>query len=192
MEDGREGGAGGVQDPDGVREFFRVRAEIPLRVEPLEPADYGRVASQILSQIDPEIPKLDPALVGWLDRIERKLDRILAHLERPESRSSSDWGRTTGLSGSGLSFVPDHPIEPGSALVVEFELPETPIRTVRCIGRVVDQPEDPAAAGAEWEPSEIGVAFETIRLADRDAVVRTTLAIERQQIRLDDHGNAGS
>lgn len=166
---------------ESAREYFRVRADLPLRTEPLAQADYGRTATEILSHVEPELPDLDPALVGWLDRMERKLDYVLRHFDTSDRPDAVGWGNTTAISGSGLSFVPEHPIAPGTALILEIELPETPIRYVRCIGRVVEQGEggDDAAA-----PREIGVAFETIRSNDRDAIVRTTLAIQRETIRL--------
>ena len=165
-----------TDDSSADREFFRVTTTIPLRATPVGPDDYHRNANEILSRIDPPLPDVDVALIGWLDRIERKLDRLLGHQGLTETKSleASD-RKSVELSGSGMSFSSDETNEPGNALLLEFELPETPIRVVRCMGRVVEE--------TESLRGRVGVAFETIRQSDRDAIVRYTLAVQRQQIR---------
>ena len=91
------------------------------------------------------------------------------------------------LAGFGLlmSLIGGFEIFPGT--ILEFELPETPTRVVRCLGRVMDE------ARETEQGHEIGVRFETIRQSDRDAVVRYTLAVQRQKIRSESHsgGSAG-
>lgn len=174
MED--DGGNGSIGD----RAFFRVKVHIPLRVTPIDEGQYQQLATDVLARIDPPVPVVDASLIGWLDRIERKLDQLLNHhgllepaLVEPECKRRFD------LSGSGLSYTSEKPIAAGSVLQLEFELPETPIRLVRCLGRVAEA----GTASVDGEGHLVGVAFETIRQADRDAVVRYTLAVQRQAIR---------
>ena len=163
----------------GDREFFRVRASIPVSIAAVEPSRYGVLAAEILSAVDPPLPEVDPALIVWLDRIETKLDRLLSHHGLSEVQVISESAaRTLEMSGSGLRFVAPDGYEVGQALLLEFELPETRTRRVRALARVVD-----TASAAEASGQEAGVAFETIRQADRDAVVRYTLTVQRQTIR---------
>jgi len=162
------------------RAYYRVRVDIPLRMTPVEENEVEGRASEVLSQIDPPMPEMDPAIIGWLDRIERKLDRLLAHEHLLDGLGAGLENRhNVDLSAAGLHFSSEEPVAHGSAMLLEFEIPEVPIRLIRCIGRVTGtgQPDlDP-------DRHPIGVAFETIRQADRDAVVRYTLAVQRQTIR---------
>lgn len=164
------------EDPSA---YYRVRVDIPLRVTPLEDAEVADRTTEVLSQVDEPAPELDSALVGWLSRIERKLDRLLAKqgiLEGPhlclEEHSSVE------LSAAGMRLPAAFPARPGHALLIEFELPEVPVRMVRCIGRVTRS--EPVLGDP---PGDCDIAFETIRQSDRDAVVRYTLVVQRQAIR---------
>lgn len=164
-----------VESSVADREFFRVKTTLAFRTSPVEADRYQEIASEILTQVDRALPDVDPALIGWLDRLERKLDRLLDHHGLAAHHALDERERVTvELSGSGLSFPSETALEAGTAVLVEFELPETPIRRVRCLTRVVQ--------GSDRGDGRVGVSFETIRLVDRDAVVRHTLAVQRQAL----------
>ena len=90
------------------------------------------------------------------------------------------------LSAAGIALEPPMALRPADVVLLEFELPEVPVRLVRCIGRVVE-----AAGGANDPKSRTDLRFETIRPSDRDAVVRYTLVVQRQAIRSQNAARSG-
>lgn len=171
--------AGAGSDSEMDRSFYRVSTRIALAAEPIEPSQLERVKAGVIGRVDPPVPEADPLLVAWLDRIERKLDQLLGHegiAERPLLGERDQ--KTIELSGSGLSFPSELSLEIGQLLLLQFELPEVPVRLVRCVGRIAQ-----VLPGRDGGEATIGVAFETIRALDRDAVVHYTVGVQRQQIR---------
>jgi hypothetical protein len=173
-------------DSSADRSFFRVKTSLPLRVTRTPADDYQRLSNEILTRVDASLPEIDVELLGWLDRMERKLDRLLSHYDLIEYSTLDERDRQNiELSGSGLSFQSDEAIACGTGVLLEFELPETPARTVRCLARVVQE-----LGRDEAGMEAVGVSFEAIRQIDRDAIVRYTLAVQRQEIR--SKGDTGS
>lgn len=168
-------------DCAGDREYFRVRTRLKLRVQPLDAEERRSRATEILANVEPTPPQVDSDLAIWLERIERKLDRALAqlglgadhHLEEADLRDIE-------LSGSGLSFDGSSELRDGDFLLLEMELPSHPPRMLRCTGRVVH-----AAAGPDGRGARIGIAFETIREGDREAIIQYTVAVQREQLRVE-------
>jgi len=161
------------------RAYFRVRVDIPLRITPIEDSELEKHTTEVLSLVDLPTPEMDLALVGWLDRIERKLDRLLAQQGLLDLDGTVlDRRESIDLSAAGFRFESTEPAEPGSAVLVELELPEVPVRLIRCVGRVTA-----SRTLSDSSRHAISIAFETIRQSDRDAVVRYTLVVQREAIR---------
>lgn len=177
-------GAGARSDPTMGRSFYRVSTSLALTAEPIEPDDLPAAKASITARVDAPRPEADPLLVAWLDRIERKLDQLLAHEGVSECPPLTDADRKViELSGSGLSFRSGAKLSVGQRMLVRFELPELPVRLVSCVARIaLIQPDD------DGEDPTVGLAFETIRPLDRDAVVAYTVGVQRQQIRAERHG----
>lgn len=168
------------------RAYFRVRTRLPLRCEPLDERDRKTLDAEILGTIDPPPVELDPGLGAWLDTIERKLDRVLHLLDADTDPILGANGETDMLlSGSGMSFEAAGPLPVDSHVVLHFEIPAERARQVRCIAKVAH-----CTPGADGRGAMLGVAFETIRAEDVDAVVAYTVSVQRQQIRAHREGGA--
>lgn len=163
-----------MDDDKQKRSYFRVETEIPLR--------HRRISRKEAEIFERELavgaagPSVEPALAAWFERIERKLDRILAHLE-PDADvpvGESD-RRPVVLSGSGARYEWSEPVEVGESLLVEMLVPGTPPLRIRSVAEVVRriQPPDPK------KPASIAVAFRVIRASDQDAIVRYTYDVQR-------------
>ena len=164
------------------REYYRVVTCIPFRYRRPDPDEIDELVVRIETRSDPDFAKIDPALSGWLDRIERKLECVLAHLEACDSPPLRDQDtREVSLSGSGMRFLCEDEIPPGTEVLLEFELPGTPAHRVSCLGRVVD----PSSPGETSDgKNQTAVEFCAIREIDRDAIVRHALEIQRRDLQL--------
>jgi hypothetical protein len=161
---------------DERREFFRVDARLPIRVVSLGPRDSDRLALEIKSPKQPEMNPSDPVLADRLDRMERKLDRVLAALD--ENVLSPLWegdAQSVSISGAGVGVEVEDSLASASEVLVEILLPETPSRHVRAIAR-------PVELGVADCP-ETAFAFEVIAEQDRDAIVRFSQEIQRLSLR---------
>jgi len=122
---------------------------------------------------------VDPRLLAHLERIESKLDRLLALVgpARAEPLGSLET-REVEISGAGLRMAarPRPPV--GSSILIEFLLPGSSV-PVRAIG-VVRRHVEPTVPGAA---PEIAVAFRAIHDADRQSLVHFSLEAERCRLR---------
>ena len=165
-----------TQSDASRREYFRVRTRLAVQTRPIDPEEFEELSAQIRSREAPSPPAADKALAEWLERIESKLDRLLADAGLAEDGSLGP-ERDVWLSGSGIRFDTEQAYSTGTVLLVEIELPTTPRRVVRTLGRVVD------SAATEQSDHAAAIAFVAIHERDRDAVVSYTLAVQRAQIR---------
>ena len=71
-----------LEDADGAerRAFFRVLTRIPVQCRRITPPEAEALAREIRERRAPQPLRIDEALAAWLDRIERKLDRVLVHM----------------------------------------------------------------------------------------------------------------
>jgi c-di-GMP-binding flagellar brake protein YcgR len=105
-----------------------------------------------------------------LDRIERKVDRLLARLEFGDQTPMVRPQRIN-LSGSGVRFSSDDPMEEGQYLDLAMVLPgESPV-SIHAVGEVVRQRLLARPSGAVYE---IAVSFADIAPEDREAIIRYT------------------
>jgi hypothetical protein len=168
-------------DEDGGRsrrEYFRVKTHLPVRARPLRAGESGPLEAEIQNRASHAATHVDPELAGWLDRMESKIDQVLAHLGLAEAPFAEADVQEVLLSGAGMRFVAaeGHPV--GSDLLLEFELPGRPRRRVRSIARVVSC--ERVARGSEHA---LAVSFHVIHEDDRDAVVGHTLGVQRAELR---------
>jgi hypothetical protein len=133
------------------RLFRRVDVLIPFGFRPV-----GRGGVQSIVQSDREAFQLgDDPVRAALDRIERKVDRLLR----------------INLSGSGVRFSSDDPMEEGQYLDLAMVLPgESPV-SIHAVGEVVRQRLLARPSGAVYE---IAVSFADIAPEDREAIIRYT------------------
>jgi hypothetical protein len=144
------------------------------RVDVLIPFGFRTIGQGAVVNVvgqDPEPPTEDADPVrAALDRIERKVDRLLARLES-EDHAPSLKPTPINLSGAGVRFPSDDPIEQGEYVDVVMVLPgDSPIR-IRAFGEVVRQRLVARPSGAVYE---IAAAFLHLPPKDREAIIRYT------------------
>jgi hypothetical protein len=169
-----------VELDDDKRSYFRVWTRVPLRARPVGPEEVEQLETEIRNRKAPPALPVDQHLAEWLDRIEAKLDRLLAHAGLGEGVPLvPDDEQDVLLSGGGMKFWSSRPYSPGTVLLLEFDLPTTPRHHVRTLARVVGN--EPSRDDCEGYPT--AVTFHAIHEIDRDAVVGHSLAVERAQLR---------
>ncbi|MGH0033714.1 MAG: PilZ domain-containing protein [Myxococcota bacterium] len=158
------------------RAYFRVRDLIALRHEDVADDEVETFLAELDVNGREETPTRELTVVEQIARLENKLDRVLSLLDPgfPRPLDETD-RRPLEISGSGVRYPWPQSVEPGRLLRLQFDLPGSPDRKVRCIGRVIScrEPDLPHRSYS------LAVAFEHIREADRDAIVRHTLEVER-------------
>ncbi len=162
------------------RAFFRVLTHLPVKCRAVSEREAELLARELPERRAPDVSRVEPGLAAWLDRIERKLDRVLIHLGIGDPVAfGADDVQQVMLSGAGLSFASDQSVATGGLALVEFEIPGTPAHLVRCLARVVHH----HPPKQEGESGTTAVAFEVIHDSDREAIVRHAVEVQRALIR---------
>lgn len=171
------------------RTFFRVLTHLPVKCRRVSDAEAEALERALPQRRAPDMSRVDEALATWLDRIERKLDRVLVHLGigDPVAFCEADVQEVM-LSGAGMSFVTDPPVEPGTRVLVEFEIPGTPAHLVRCLARVIRH----LPPKEEGESASTAVAFDVIHDSDREAIVHHAVEVQRTLIQARRHLGSAS
>ena len=177
-------GAAGTRSRAGARsasrrQYFRVRTRLRIRHRLLASAEIDAACLEIEAGGRNGGLPLDPRLLAHLERIESKLDQLLALVgpALPEPLVSLET-REVEISGAGLRMAarPRPPV--GSSILIEFLLPGSSV-PVRAIG-VVRRHVEPTTPGAD---PEIAVAFRAIHDSDRQSLVHFSLEAERCRLR---------
>ncbi|MCP5055580.1 MAG: hypothetical protein GY937_02525 [bacterium] len=159
------------------RSYYRVSTFLPVRCRRVIPSEIAGLTSEIQTREAPDVSRVDPGLAEWLDRVETKLDRILARFEtEEESWMTSEGALEVTLSGSGIRFPVCEEVALDSDVLMEITIPGTPNHTVLSIGRV-------AECEAEGKSVTIATGFRVIAECDRDAVIAHVLEIQRSELR---------
>ncbi len=120
-------------------------------------------------------------IVGYLQRIEAKLDRLIGSMERESSGKTYHFsGEVIDIGGGGLSMKTreNHPV--GTVLDLCIFAAYGDPRPVFGLGRVCRMQESPGEEGKA--PSYIlGVEFTQLDEDDRRAIVRLVFQTERKQ-----------
>ena len=166
------------------RAFYRVEAHLPIRVRPVEMGEAELMGQELSSEGGDPFEDLDPALVAWLQRLESKLEVLLARVEEraPNVLGPRDVQRVE-LSGAGLAFQTDAD-DLGDQVVVEFQLPGPPSRLIRALAHPVffDQGSG-EGDGDATKRGRAAFAFDVISDADREAIVHFSHDVQRKQLR---------
>ncbi len=156
------------------RRAFRVEARLPIRHRRLSPEEADCRARELAASPSPTPWTGDPALAERLDRIERKVDRLLAQLGIAEARPLSEEDlQDVDLSSTGVRLRSFEPIEPGDDVWVECLVPGDSVRHVRALARAVRTDE------AEGSACSAALEFRVLADRDRDALVRFTQDVQR-------------
>jgi hypothetical protein len=159
------------------RAYFRVAGALPLRHRRLTAPELEVARMQIQGAASEGGADASAQILARLARIEQQLELLLSRLDASFAPplGESDL-HSLEISGSGMRYAWAEPVAPGEHVLVEFLLPQPVIaRRVRAIARVVrcDKATPPL-------PFSLALAFVEIDEADRDAIVRYALALERR------------
>jgi hypothetical protein len=153
-------------DDQDKRLYRRVDVLIPFGFRTVGPR---AVEAAVQADTEPETTHDDPVRAA-LERIERKVDRLLARIDSADQAPSLK-PTAINLSGAGVRFPSDEPIEQGEYVDLVMVLPgDSPIR-VRAFAEVVRQRLLARPSGAVYE---IAAAFLHLAPKDREAVIRYT------------------
>jgi hypothetical protein len=165
-----------MKDPSEKREYFRVHTQLRVGMRSVARGELDAVAAGIVHREPSPPARIDPELAQWIGRIEHKLDVILTRLGAAnEAGILPGATESVVLSGGGLLLPSNGKSFPhDTKLLIEFTLPETPMRRIRAICSVVRETND---------DDGIPLVFSCINESDRDAVIRHCLAVQRSELR---------
>lgn len=153
-------------DDQDKRLYRRVDVLIPFGFRTVGPR---AVEAAVHAETEPETTHDDPVRAA-IERIERKVDRLLARIDSADQAPSVK-PTPINLSGAGVRFPSDEPIEQGEYVDLVMILPgDSPIK-VRAFAEVVRQRLVARPSGAVYE---IAAAFLHLAPKDREAVIRYT------------------
>jgi len=144
------------------------------RVDVLIPFGFrtiGRGAVEAFVHAEPEPAAMsDDPVRAALERIERKVDRLLARVEA-EDQVPPVRPTPINLSGAGVRFPSDEPIEQGEFVDVVMVLPGDTQVKIRAFAEVVRQRLVARPSGAVYE---IAASFLHLSPKDRETIIRYT------------------
>gem|GEM_PF-404721 len=174
------------------RNHVRVNAFLPLTFRPVDRSLYETDPEGVLVRLQEELgahegayetvqeeeegEPIHPKMVALLTDMNRKLDRILAALQR-EQDGQPQGPMSVNISGSGFRFTVRERIEAKALLAVRTVLPLSPPATIVFIGEVTRVRDK---GGGQFE---IAVRFLAIDENDRDQIVHYTFKRMRESVR---------
>ena len=122
--------------------------------------------------------QLDPEVARFLDHLDRKLSWLLDVVSRREDETERNSRMVPAiLSGCGISFPCDG-LDRDNHVLLTLHLSADPMSRVEVIGKVV------RVCYESDEPRTVGIEFEQITEADREAIIRYTFQIQRELAKL--------
>lgn len=169
------------------RAYFRVPARIAIRHRRARSDEIERFERELALNGNKAHQDVDPAIRSLFERIERKIDRVLAHLEPDVAPPLGENDvRPVEISGSGVRYPWSDPIAVGERVMVEMLLPGSPPRFIRAVGEVAFREE----ARGTSSPGSVALKFILIDESDREVVIRYTYEVQREALRTRAVGNA--
>ena len=189
-----------------MRQYLRVEASMPLQFTVITDDDVERITREIesapkagrhipsappisvsaskhpaartrTSRAQAALSGLPPELMRRLDRIEDKLDRLLAQAAPQPQQSGLREICTVDISGSGIRFEHSSGVETGAVLDLEVELPLSPVVYVRMLVEVLRCDAVPGRAPAKHN---IAGRYAAIHEQDQAEIVRFSFERQRQ------------
>lgn len=168
------------------RAFFRVEARLAARCKKLEAWELEAIRREISGLRDGPRLDIDPRLSAWLERIEHKLEILLAYVtERRQGAPARAEVHEVVISGSGVLLETRERVAIDEEVLVEIPIPGARVQPLRALARVVRMQPGKALSGGRG----VALAFSTIDETDREAIVR--FAHEVQRARLEAAGIGG-
>lgn len=180
------------------REYFRIEDRLSIDFRRVGPEEFLRLENIIryhpsCKSEEPRDAALrrdfivcsegeDRELFAYLKVLDTKLDMILELLE--EKKSGDDYKSLhtrVNISGAGIRFFSDGPLDVGDRVELRIALPTSPFSRLSSLCEVVRTEQTAAAAdGAGWQ---IALRFIVINEYDRDFLINYIFAKERERMR---------
>ncbi len=171
------------------RQDVRVIIETRAKVRMIEPQEVEgiRCRNTSLSHFADYMDRIEESqesvihyLVEYLDRMDEKLERIIDALDGNRGRKELQVKQTIDISGSGISFVLQGPVEKGQILDISLKIPGFPIGRFYVYGEVVhSRPHQ----GPESGFCEVGIKFIKMTPEQREALIACAFRQQRKMIR---------
>jgi len=163
-----------------VREHVRQDVKIPFSFKLISKQELESLTTKVFGGKDFfEIKLLENSnfdISQRLNRIEEKIDAILDMFLLQKHGFFNLTETNINLSGGGLSFISDTPINKGDLLEIKILLPEPTLVGLIVYGEVV-------RVEQKNENFEIGVKFIKINENERDLIIRFVIHKEREKLR---------
>ena len=178
------------------RDMLRQADELPIRFRVISGQKHDRTKTRFESGTSSPsasrgVDSARPAEVGGesespildcLQQINQKLDRIIELMPRRAHKGGLDRsGVIRDISGSGLRFQTDRPVDDGSVLEFQLNLPGRLTHTVLAVAEVKRVKVYASVEGERYW--EVAVHFTSIEEFDRDRIVAHVLHKQRASIK---------
>ncbi len=126
--------------------------------------------------------RLPEALARFLSEMDRKLDLILAHIQKDDLEKEFPYeGYIVQLGGDGITLECPQPLAPDDQLEIVIVLEEYPIKIASCIAQI--QTIDKTPPVNDPRNSVYSAIYSTLRTDDREAIIRCIFQENRRIIR---------
>jgi len=176
------------------REFVRVQAavEIAYRIIPEAEWEQWQSGSLLVSRRQRDHhsmegdyalsralgAQLDPEVARFLEQLDKKVSCLLEMANRRQEDTAAEVRLVAAsLSGCGISF-PSDDLNLQDRVFLTMHLSTTPASRLEVVGTVARVTEE------ESQSRMVGIAFEQITEADREAIIRYTFQIQREIAKL--------
>jgi len=179
------------------REYFRIEDRLSIEYRRLSPEEFVRLESimRYHPSCKPEGPRAegfraefivcgegqDKELFAYLKVLDKKLDMILELLDsRKGGEAYKSLDTRVNISGAGIRFVSDGPLDMGERVELRIVLPIAPFFRLSTLCEVVRIQEQPAGEATGWQ---IALKFIVINEYDRDVLINYIFTKERERMR---------
>jgi len=163
-----------------VREHVRQDVKIPFSFKLISKQELENLSTKVFGCRNFfEIKLLENSnfdISERLNRIEEKIDALLDMFLLQQQGFFNLAETNINLSGGGLSFISNNPINKGDFLEIKILLPEPTLVGLIVYGEVV-------RVEQKNENFEIGVKFIKIEEKERDLIIRFVIHKEREKLR---------
>ena len=142
---------------------------------------FRNLTGEISEQENEANVKSRDAIVGFLLHIDKKLDKILSLLTQDrEDQGETHKGVVINISGSGMKFLTEKPVDCGEIIHASFVLSENPFVFLELYGEVVNITH---AKENRKTGYYLGVNFLNLSSKDRQQIITSVFQRQREALR---------
>ena len=179
------------------REYFRIEDRLSIDFRYVSPEEFLRLESIIRyhPSCKSERPRTtefqgdfivrsegeEKELFTYMKVLDKKLDTIIELLEAKKSEDSYKSLYTrVNISGAGIRFLSDGPLNMGARVELRIALPTSPFSRLSTLCEVVRTEQSATDEGTGWQ---IALKFIVINEYDRDVLINYIFTKEREKMR---------